>query len=101
MSQLDPLEQPDPRSMREFYTQLGLEPGATMRDIEAAYWRFARELRGQRAMSPYTAAYEALVQGVKPRSNDARPGPAAPAESPQKQITVVSSAPSKFGWPAN
>jgi hypothetical protein len=80
--------------------QLGLEPGATMREIETAYWRFARELKGQAAMAPYTAAYEALVNNVKPRANDARRAPAAPPEAPPKQITLVAS-PSKLGWPAN
>lgn len=71
-----------------------------MRDIEAAYWRFARELRGQPAMAPYTAAYEALVNRVTPRPNAASPAPSEtptqPALPPEKSTPV-----SKFGWPAS
>ncbi len=100
MPQKDSLEHSDPRHMRDSYVRLGLEPGASMRDIEAAYWRFARELRGQPAMTPYTAAYEALVKSVAPRRNDARPAPVTPPETSKKQITLVAS-PSKLGWPAN
>jgi hypothetical protein len=100
MPQLDSPDHYDPRKMRDSYVQLGLEPGATMREIETAYWQFARELRGA-SMTPYTVAYEALVNSVKPRANDARPAPVAPPEAPPKQITLVSSSPSKFGWPAN
>lgn len=99
MPHSDSLEQSDQRK-RDSYVKLGLEPGATMREIETAYWRFARELKGQSAMAPYNDAYEALVNRVKPRANDARPAPAARPEAPQKRITLVAS-PSKFGWPAN
>lgn len=87
--------------MRDCYAQLGLEQGATMRDVETAYWRFAGELRGQPALAPYTEAYEALVNSVRPRANDARPAPAIPAETPQKITPVPLPAGSKLGWPAN
>lgn len=85
---------------RDAYLQLGLEPGATMREIETAYWRFARELRGQSAMAPYSAAYEALVNRVSPPANDVREAPAAPQEAAPAQETLDPRHPSKFGWPA-
>ena len=101
MSQTNPQEPVDPRKVRDSYVQLGLEPGASMHDVETAYWRFARELRGQPAMTPYTAAYEALATRGGARVNDTRsaapPAPAAPAETPPPQSTIAS----KFGWPAN
>jgi hypothetical protein len=101
MPEIDSQEHTDPRKMRESYVQLGLEPGASMRDIETAYWQFARELRGQSAMKPYTEAYEALASRITHRVNDVRatapPAPAATAEIPQAQNTHAS----KFGWPAN
>ena len=100
MPELNSVIHSDPRKMRDPYVQLGLDAGATMREIETAYWQFARELKGQAAMTPYTAAYEALVNRVKPQANDARPAPATLPEIPRKHITVIAS-PSKLGWPAN
>ena len=91
----------DERKMRDSYVQLGLEPGATMRDIETAYWKFAAELRGQSAMAPYNEAYEALVNRVRPRTNDEPQAPAAPQEAVQEQATLPERPPSKFGWPAD
>jgi curved DNA-binding protein CbpA len=93
-------EQDDSRDVRDSYLQLGLTPEATMHEIEAAYWRFARELRGQAAMAPYTRAYEALVNRTKPRPIDARGAPAAPPEAAQKPYTLAARPPSKLGWPA-
>lgn len=86
-------------ALRKSYAQLGLEQGAPMRDIETAYWRFARELRGQGAIAPYTEAYEALVNSVKPKAIDAGPTPAGPAETKRRFMPNSSSAGSKFGWP--
>lgn len=89
----------EPPKMLGYYTQLGLEPGAPMRDIEASYWRFARALRGQAAMAPYTAAYEGLVNRVAPRRDVTPAAPAAEAtvaSPPSRKSTLVS----KFGWPA-
>ncbi len=100
MPHSDSLEQDDQGKMRDSFVKLGLEPGATMPEIETAYWRFARELKGQLAMAPYNQAYEALASRAKPRANDARLAPAAQPEAPPKQITLVAS-PSKLGWPAN
>ena len=82
------------------YVQLGVEPGAAMRDIEAAYWRSARELRGQPALAPYTAAYEALVSRVAPRRGVVPPALSV-AEATAAPPTKASTAVSKFGWPAN
>ncbi len=97
----DSVERDDPRKMRDSYVQLGLEPGATMHEIEAAYWQFARELRGQGAMAPYNYAYEALVHGARTRAKEAGPEPAVPQEAVQEQATLVVRPPSKFGWPDN
>lgn len=107
MSQTNPLAPVGPHKIRNAYLQLGLEPGASMRNVETAYWRFARELRGQPAMTPYTAAYEALASRGGSRVNEARSAapsapaaptaPTAPAETPPAQSRLVS----KFGWPAN
>jgi hypothetical protein len=102
MPQTNPLEHSVPDKILDAsYLQLGLQPGATMLEIEAAYWQFARELRGQAAMAPYNEAYEALANRAKPRPTGARSALPAAAEGPQKTITVVPSSPSKFGWPAN
>ena len=101
MPQSDSLEQDDPRKMRHSYAQLGLELGATMREIETAYWRFARELKGQAAMAPYNEAYEALVNSVRPRANGGGQAPTAPQEAAKPPATLVARPPSKFGWPAN
>ncbi len=100
MPEINSLEQPDSPKMSDSYAMLGLKPGASMRDIETAYWQFARELRGQPAMAQYTAAYEALASRITPRANDARLLPAAQPANAKKQITLVAS-PSKLGWPAN
>ena len=70
-----------------------------MRDIEAAYWRFARELRGQPAMAPYTEAYQALVNSVAPRANDTQPPPAAAQAAAEEKDTRAVRPPSKLGWP--
>jgi hypothetical protein len=87
--------------IRQYYARLGLEPDAPMRDVEAAYWRFARELKGQAAMAPYNEAYEALVTSVKPRANEAEPAPSEPQPAePEEEIQAEHPA-SKFGWPAN
>ena len=100
MPQTTSLDHPDSRKTNDAYAQLGLEPGASIREIEAAYWWFARELRGQPSLAPYTAAYEALVSRVSPRRTDVQPAPSAlatpPAVPPRKSALV-----SKFGWPAN
>ena len=87
--------------MRHSYLQLGLEPGATMHEIETAYWRFARELRGQAAMAPYSAAYEVLVNRNQPPSSDATRAPDPPQEVVRKPYTLVARPPSKLGWPAS
>jgi hypothetical protein len=81
------------------YKQLGLEPGAAIRDVEAAYWKFARELRGQAAMASYNAAYEALVS--KPQRTPA-PDVMQPesAVSPATQDPPPETRPSKFNWQA-
>lgn len=83
----------------QYFKQLGLEPGATMRDVEAAYWRIARELKAQRAMAPYNDAYEALVSKARRPADDAEltqptPAPAAMATAPRAVRP-----PSKLGWP--
>lgn len=87
--------------MRHAYAQLGLELGATMREIETAYWRFARELRGQAAMAPYNEAYEALVNNARLRANGGRQAPAAAQQTATPPATLVARPPSKFGWPAH
>jgi hypothetical protein len=71
-----------------------------MHDIEAAYWRVARELKGQAAMAPYNDAYEALVRRAprprdKPELTEATPAPAATVKEVQAARPQ-----SKFGWPA-
>ena len=97
----DSPEHNEPRNTRDSYLQLGLEPGATMREIEAAYWQFARELRGQAAMAPYSKAYEALVTRAKPPAQDTRQDTPAPPAAAQEQDTPAACPPSKFGWPSN
>jgi hypothetical protein len=87
--------------MRQAYAQLGLELGATMREIETAYWRFARDLRGQPAMAPYNEAYEALVDNVRPRANGGGQAPAAAQETAKPVASPIVRPPSKFGWPAH
>jgi hypothetical protein len=69
----------------DYYARLGVEPDATLPEIEAAYWGIARELRGQAAMAPYNEAYEALSRSERRRTYDAqrpptRAVPAAPVE---------------------
>jgi len=86
---------------RDAYARLGLEQGAPMRAIEAAYWRFAHELKGQRALTPYTEAYEALVNKAKPRSAEAESVPASPTEPGRKNKPSSTGPGSKFGWPAS
>ena len=81
-----------------------------MHEVEAAYWRFARELKGQSAMAPYNQAYEALAGRVRPRQSDPPATPIVPEEAPQaeaaqaevapEKIAPVARPPSKFGWPA-
>jgi hypothetical protein len=100
MPQSDSLQQDDQRKLRPFLAQLGLGPGATMREIEAAYWCFARELKGQTAMAPYNEAYEALVNSVRSHANGARHAPAAPQEAATPPATLAERPPSKFDWPA-
>ena len=82
------------------YRQLGLAPEASMREIEAAYWRFARELKGQSAMGPYNDAYEALTSRARPRRLDAPATPIVPQETAPEAVTPAARPPSKFGWPA-
>jgi len=86
--------------MRPFLAQLGLGLEATMREIETAYWRFARELKGQTAMAPYNEAYEALVNSVRSHADGARLAPAAPQAAATPPATLVARPSSKFGWPA-
>lgn len=88
------------RGLRLSYAKLGLQPGARMRDIESAYWKVAKELKGQPALTPYTEAYEALVNSVKPRVSEAPPEPLPPEEAPKELPPESSSPGSKFGWPA-
>lgn len=95
------LEHDDEHKIRDSYVQLGLEPGATMHEVEAAYWRFAHELRGQSAMAPYNKAYEALAASAAPAAIEAPPTPAPPQAAAPKEETVVPRPPSKFGWPAH
>ncbi len=82
-----------------YYKQLGLEPGAAMRDVEAAYWRFARELKGQSAMAPYNDAYEALVSKARRPTDDAELTQPTPAPAVQEKATRAVRPPSKLGWP--
>ena len=102
VDQPDSWKRSDSHELRESYAQLGLKPGTPMRDIEKAYWRFARELRGQRnAITPYTEAYEALVNRVKPRVTESREPPVSPpTEMPERAASKPSSPGAKFGWPA-
>jgi len=91
---------PQDQTNARHYKQLGLEPGAPMRDIEAAYWRFARELMGQSAMAVYNTAYETLASSARPpvdRPEIIQPTP-APMASEGEPPPVRP--PSKFGWPA-
>ena len=69
-----------------------------MREIETAYWRFARELGGQSGMAPYTKAYETLVTNVRPPQRDAPADPAATPDAPQED-SMTTRPTSKFGWP--
>lgn len=98
--QTDPVEPEVTNVMRAAYLQLGLEPGASMREIETAYWGFARKLRGQSAMAPYSAAYEELVNSARPPANGARQAPAIPQEAAPAPEILDPRPPSKFGWPA-
>jgi hypothetical protein len=83
------------------YQQLGVEPGASMRDIEASYWRIAGELKGQAAMAPYTKAYETLVNSVRPSANAAPEAPDAASDIAAESEPPPERPPSKFGWPSN
>lgn len=93
---------PQDKTNARHYRQLGLEPGAPMRDVEAAYWKFARELKGQPAMAPYNVAYEALARKAHPAID--KPGTAEPTTTPSAAKptngTRPARPPSKFGWPA-
>lgn len=107
MPDLDSLERDDPSKLQGYYVQLGLEPGATMHEIETAYWEFARKLRGQGAMAPYNEAYEALVDSARTHASGARQAP-EPSEEPgqqrepaQEQAAPAARPLSKFGWPDN
>ena len=82
--------------MRRAYKQLGLQVGATMHEIEAAYWQFARDLRGQAAMAPYNDAYQMLVQRGKPPADDAQQTTVPPQAD--AEATAAERPPSKFGW---
>ena len=82
------------------YKQLGLEPGATVRDIEAAYWQIARELKAQPAMAAYNDAYEALVSKAQRPTNAAEFTQAAPAPAATANADRAVRPPSKLGWPA-
>ncbi len=83
-----------------YYKQLGLAPGATMHDIEAAYWRVARELKGQAAMVPYNDAYEALVKRAPIPTETPEPTEPTPAPAAMKKEKRAVRPPSKLGWPA-
>jgi hypothetical protein len=89
---------PSDNKMRDYYSRFGLEPEASIRDVEAAYWRVARELKGQAAMAPFNEAYEALVNRGKPRALDV-PEPEATID--EKADAASPRSPSKFGWPSN
>lgn len=93
------LQRSDSREMHEL-AQLGLQRGATMRDIETAYWGFARDMRGQAGIAPYTQAYEALVNRVKTRVSEAPQAPTTTQETPDEVVPTSLSPGSKFGWPA-
>lgn len=82
----------------DYYQRLGVNPQAELREIEAAYWGFARELRGQGAMAPYNEAYEALANSERRRNYDAKRVPAPSAAAP-KEGPPAPSPSSKFGWP--
>ena len=92
---------PKDQNKAQYYQQFGLAPGAPMRDVEAAYWKLARELKGQSAMAAYNAAYEALVS--RSPAPIATPDGAPPTEAPTaaKPVTVTQPErpPSKFNWP--
>ena len=82
-----------------YYKQLGLEPGAPRREVEAAYWRFARELKGQAAMAPYNEAYEALVAKAPVPADDPEPSQQPVAPAADKSEAQSLRPPSKLGWP--
>ena len=86
----------------DYYHLLGVEPEAELREIEAAYWGFARVLRGQSAMAPYNEAYEVLANGERRRTYDAdRVAPSPPPPPPVVEDVAEPDPPStKFGWPA-
>lgn len=90
---------PQDQDNAKHYKQLGLEPGAPMRDVEAAYWRFARELKGRSAMTPYNTAYEALVNKARPPRTTPEVAKAAPPAAKATNGTPPARPPSKFGWP--
>jgi curved DNA-binding protein CbpA len=62
------------RSDPDYYKLLGVDPDVGLRDIEAAYWRFARTLRGAE-MASYNRAYEVLTNNERRRQYDAERGP--------------------------
>lgn len=82
-----------------YYKQLGLDPGATMRDVEEAYWRVARELKGQAAMAPYNGAYEALVSKARRPADGAELRQPTPAPAATEKAVPAVRPPSKLGWP--
>ncbi len=82
------------------YKQLGLEPGATVRDVESDYWRIARELKGQPAMPAYNDAYEALVSKARRPTDAAEFTQATPAPAATVKAERAVRPPSKLGWPA-
>jgi len=94
-------EQPSNSTVNASYQQLGVEPGASMRDIEASYWRIAGELKGQAAMAPYTKAYETLVNSVRPNAGVAPSAPDAGPDVAPENEPATERPPSKFGWPSN
>jgi curved DNA-binding protein CbpA len=92
----------------DYYQLLGVASDAEVREIEAAYWQFARTLRGQAGMAPYNKAYEVLANSERRRAYDAdrvAPPPPASEEAPSaapplKDVARTEPPPTKFGWPA-
>jgi DnaJ-class molecular chaperone len=85
------------RSDPDYYKLLGVDSEAGVRDIEAAYWRFARSLRGPE-MASYNRAYEVLTNNERRLQYDAeRAGTRRTATDTPAREPVSS----RQGWPWN
>jgi molecular chaperone DnaJ len=99
------------RDLADHYRTLGVTPGATFREIEAAYWRLAFRA-SQSEMVALNAAYEVLGNDERRRAYDAQrrdAGLDAPREGPSSEPAAVAETPraapsepglrSRLGWP--